>query len=67
MKFQKGEKVNVLAGKYKGQNVHIFDVHINFNPIGYSCKTNNGKELFLYETEIQSIYQHDIAVLNLKQ
>ena len=66
MKFQKGEKVNVLVGKYKGQNVHIFDIHPAFTPCGYSCKANNGKELFYREDELQSMYQHDIAMLNLK-
>lgn len=63
MKFQKGEKVNVLAGKYRGENVHIFDIHVGFNPVHYSCKALNGKALLFREDELQSMYQHDIRML----
>lgn len=63
MKFQKDEKVNVLVGKYKGENVHIFDIHIGFNPVHYSCRSLDGKELLFREDELQSIYQHDMQML----
>ena len=63
MKFYNGEKVNVLAGKYAGQNVIIFDIHIRFKPVQYSCKATNGKEILLGEDEIQSMYQHNMAMM----
>jgi hypothetical protein len=66
MKFSNGEKVNVIKeGKWKGQNVHVFGVHTIHDPTLYSVRTNEGKELAFYETEVQSMYQHDIAMLKL--
>jgi hypothetical protein len=66
MKFYIGEKVNVTGeGKYKGQNVFIKEIHVGFNPVLYSCEALNGCMIALYETEIQSIYQHDMEMLTI--
>jgi len=65
MKFYVGKKVNVLVGKYKGQNVHITEIHISFKPIQYSCEASNGKILLLGENEIQSMYQRDKEMVGI--
>ena len=63
MIIKEGDKVNVLTGKYKGQNVRITSIHVGFTPTGYSCTTRDNAEIFLFETEIQSMYTHDIKML----
>jgi len=63
MKFQVGNKVNVLAGKYLGQNVIIEDIHINFKPAMYTCRATNGKLILLGENELQSMYAHDTSMM----
>ena len=66
MEFYLEEKVNVTKDcPYKGQNVIIKEIHISFNPTLYTCKAKNGKLIALYETEIQSMYQHDIKMLDV--
>ena len=66
MEFYLEEKVNVTKDcAYKGQNVIIKEIHISFNPILYTCQAKNGKLIALYETEIQSMYQHDIKMLEV--
>ena len=66
MKYYIGEKVNVIKkdSPYNGQNVIIFDIHIGFNPVNYSCTATNGKEILLSENEIQSMFQHDMEMLH---
>lgn len=63
MRFQKGEKVKICAGKYRGYSAHIYQIHIGFKPVHYSCKSIDGKDLLYREDELQSLYQHDIEML----
>jgi len=65
MNYKVNEKVNVIGRcKYSGQNVIITSIHIQFNPIMYTCKATNDKEILLRADEIQSIYAHDMAMLS---
>ena len=66
MLYQKGDKINILVGRYAGQNAIIFDIHVGFNPVHYSCKTVNGTELLYREDEIQSMYSHDMEMLKYR-
>lgn len=66
MSFNVGEKVKVIKKcKYDGQSVIIEEIHTSFNPVLYSCKALNGKEVAFYETELQSLYQHDMEMLKI--
>lgn len=63
-----GEKVKVIKENcpYSGQSVIIENVHFRYNPILYSCLTVNGVLVAFYETELQSLYEHDMKMLKEK-
>ena len=52
MKFEKKQIVTCLTGKYKNQKVEILKWSGSHTPTLYVCKTDSGKEIALYETEI---------------
>jgi hypothetical protein len=63
--FYGGEKAFCKSGKYKGQSVIVERVHICHNPSLYTCMViNNGKQITLYENELESLYQHDMRMLD---
>ena len=55
------------AGKYNGRKVEVTQIHACHTPLLYSCKVMaNNVEIALYENEIETIYQHDMNMLNLR-
>ena len=65
MLFFKGQTIFATKGKFAGFKGIITDAHISFEPGLYSVKlTRHEKEICLYETEIETVFSHDMAMLH---
>jgi hypothetical protein len=53
--FEVGDNVICIYGKYEGQNVEILEKHTQFTPVGYTCRTEEGTLIFLYNTEMKGV------------
>lgn len=61
MKYQTGEILFCKAGKYDGRKVEILETHALHNPTLYTCEVlYNRKKIALYETELETAFQHDL-------
>ena len=63
--FYTGQTIYVTEGKFKGYKGLITDTHSSHKPCLHSVQlVRHEKEIALYETEIETVFSHDMNMLN---